>query len=152
MKQFGKLKVHNNMLVRETKEYSQIVLPSSLRNIVYNELHNKMGHLGTVKVFDLARRRFYWSKMYRDIELYITKQCQCIMQKKPNRAERAPIVPIELQYPFEIAFMDFLQLDKAKGGYMFCWLQTISPGMRKFMQQKINWQNQQQINCTTTTY
>ena len=47
MKQFGKLKIHNNILVRETKEYSQIVLPSSLRNIVYNELHNKMGQLGT---------------------------------------------------------------------------------------------------------
>ena len=71
MKQFGKLKVHNNMLVRETKEYSQIVLPSSLRNIVYNELHNKMGHLGTDKVSHLARKRFYWPKMYRDIELYI---------------------------------------------------------------------------------
>ena len=45
LKQFGNLKIHNDILVRETKEYSQIVLPNSLRNIVYNQLHNKMGHL-----------------------------------------------------------------------------------------------------------
>ena len=48
------------MLVRETKECCQLVLRSNLRNIVCNELHNKMRHLGTDKVFDLARRRFYW--------------------------------------------------------------------------------------------
>ena len=78
MKQFEKLKTHNNdnnnnnILVRKTKEYSQIVLPCSLRNIVYNERHSKMGHLGTDKVFELARKGFYWPKMYLDIELYIT--------------------------------------------------------------------------------
>ena len=74
LKQFGNLKIHNDILVRETKEYNQIVLPNSLRNTVYNQLHNKMGHLGADKVFDLARRLFYWPRMYRDIELYITKQ------------------------------------------------------------------------------
>ena len=84
MKQFGKRKIYNNILVPETKEYSKIVLPSSIRNTVYNELHNKMGHLGTDKVFDLARRHFYWPKMYRDTELDITKQCQSIKRKKPN--------------------------------------------------------------------
>ena len=78
LKQFGKVKIHNDILVRETKEYSQTVLPNSLRNIVYNELHKKMGNLGTDKVFGLARRRLYWPRMYRDIELYMTKQCQCI--------------------------------------------------------------------------
>ena len=78
-----------------------------------------MGHLGTDKVFDLARRRLYWPRMYRDIELYITKQCQCIKQKKPNRVERAPLVPIESQYQFEIVSMDFLKLDKAQRGYEY---------------------------------
>ena len=72
-----------------------------------------MGHLGTDKVFDLARRRFYWPRMYREIELYITKQYQCIKRKKTNRVERAPLVPTESQYPFEIVSMDFLKLDKA---------------------------------------
>ena len=46
MKQFGKREMHNNLLMCEAKEYSQIVVPSSLRNIVYYELHSKMGALG----------------------------------------------------------------------------------------------------------
>lgn len=45
MKQFGKREMHNNILMCEAKEYSQIVLPSSLRNIVYYELRSKMGPL-----------------------------------------------------------------------------------------------------------
>ena len=78
-----------------------------------------MGHLRTDKAFDLARRPFYWPRIYRDIELYITKQCQCIKWKKPNRVERAPLVPIESQNPFGIVSMDFLKLDKARGGYEY---------------------------------
>ena len=82
------------MLVCETKEHCEIVVPNSLRHIVYNEFHNKMRHLGTNKVSDLARC-FYWPRMYRDIELHITKQCQCIKRKKANGVERAPLIPIE---------------------------------------------------------
>ena len=149
MKQFGKLKIHNNILVRETKEYSQIVVPSSLRNIVYNELHNKMRHLGTDKIFDLARKRLYWPKMYRDIELYITKQC--INRKKPNREERAALVPIEWQYPFEIVSMDFQKLDKTKGGYEY--VLVVIDHFNRYVQAyatKNKSANQQQINCTIT--
>ena len=65
-----------------------------------------MGHLRTDKAFDLARRPFYWPRIYRDIELYITKQCQCIES-------------IESQNPFGIVSMDFLKLDKARGGYEY---------------------------------
>lgn len=75
IKPFEKLRIHNNILVLENKEYNQIVLRSCLRNIVYNQLHNNMGHLRNDKVFDLAGRRFYWRKIYRGIELHITKQC-----------------------------------------------------------------------------
>ena len=46
MKQFGKREMHNNILMCEAKEYSQIVLPNSLRNIVFYELYSKMGALG----------------------------------------------------------------------------------------------------------
>ena len=39
-----KRKIHNIILILETKEYSHIVLPASLRNIVLNKLHSKMAH------------------------------------------------------------------------------------------------------------
>ena len=90
-----------------------------MHDIVYTELHEKMGHLGTEKVLDLARRRFYWPGMYKDIDTYIRKKCQCVKQKRPNREDRAPLVPIKSTHPFEIVSLDYLKLDKAKGGFEY---------------------------------
>ena len=39
MKLYNKVKLVNNIIVRVTSEYNQIVLPSSMHNIVYTELH-----------------------------------------------------------------------------------------------------------------
>ena len=39
MKLYNKLKLVNNIVVRGTSEYNQIVLPSSMHNTVYTELH-----------------------------------------------------------------------------------------------------------------
>ena len=63
MQQLSKLKIQDQILVREINQYSQIILPSTSRHIVYSELHSKIGHLGTDKVFDLGRQLFYWPKM-----------------------------------------------------------------------------------------
>jgi hypothetical protein len=38
----------------------QLVLPTKYRSLVYRELHEKMGHLGPERVFNLARERFCW--------------------------------------------------------------------------------------------
>ena len=70
--------------------------------------------------------------MYWDIELYITKQCQCIKRKKPNRVERAPLVPIESQYLFEIVSMDFLKLDKAQESYEY--VLVVTDHFRRYVQ------------------
>ena len=78
-----------------------------------------MGHLGSEKVWELAKTRFYWPNMRRDIDLYVQKQCRCVMSKKPNVAERAPLVPITSSRPFELVSIDFLHLDKCKGGYEY---------------------------------
>ena len=55
IKQYHKLKLVKDALIRSTSEYNQIVLPTSMQDVVYTELHKKMGHLGTKKVVDLAR-------------------------------------------------------------------------------------------------
>ena len=79
----------------------------------------KNGHLGTEKVVDLARRRFYWPGMYKDIETYIRRKCQGVKQKRPNRKDRAPLVLIKSKYPFGIVSLDFLKLDKTKGSFEY---------------------------------
>ena len=119
LKQAQKLKVVDGMLVREVKGWNQIVLPKVYHQLVYTELHEKLAHLGSEKVLDLARARFYWPKMQRDVEFYIKKQCRCVMSKKPNIQDRAPLMPIESTFPFEMISLDYLHLDKCKGGFEY---------------------------------
>ena len=119
MRSFAKLKIVGGVLFRKTARYRQIVLPQKYRQTVYVELHEKMGHVGPEKVIELSQQRFYWPRMSADITNYIQKRCRCIVTKKPNQSERAPLVPITATYPFEMVAMDFLHLDKCKGGYEY---------------------------------
>ena len=47
------------------------MLPKSLKQLVYKELQDKMGHLGPERVQSLARERMYWPRMLTDITNYI---------------------------------------------------------------------------------
>ena len=107
------------VLVRKTHTHNQIILPESLHQLVYVELHQKMGHLGLEKVLDLARRRFFWPHMASDIDDYIKHRCPCIVSKKPNVPERAPLVPIHATSPFEMISIDYVKVDRGKGGMQF---------------------------------
>ena len=65
MKQYPKLELKDGVLVRVLKDKRQIVLPNNLHHIVYTELHQKMGHLGSDRVVELSKQRFYWPYMSR---------------------------------------------------------------------------------------
>ena len=122
MKSFGKLKMVDGLLVRQTAKAQQVVLPSKFHHIVYVELHEKMAHVGVEKVLDLAQQRFYWPRMSKDIEHYIQRKCRCIVTKQPNQADRAPLVPIKATRPFQMIELDFLEIDKdkqCKGGFRY---------------------------------
>lgn len=97
----------------------QIVLPSELRDYVYNELHAKMGHLGSDRVLALAQERFYWPRMAWDIGEFIQKKCPCIKDRRPNIKPVAPLNPIVTTYPFEMVSIDFLHLEPCSGGYEY---------------------------------
>ena len=83
---------------------------------MYKHLHEEMGHLGADRMVALARERFFWPKMRQEMEHYVTKVCRCIKRKKPNRITRTPIQSIETSAPFEMISIDYLHLDKCKGG------------------------------------
>ena len=120
LREWKKLRLGDDgILRRKTATYSQLVLPVTYKQLVYQELHNKMGHLGPDKVVHLARERFYWPNMEKDLTRYITQQCPCLKQKKPQRVIKAPLVPISTTQPFELVSIDFVHLERSKGGYEY---------------------------------
>ena len=109
----------DGVLRRVTKTKTQLVLPGKWWEFVCEELHNKMGHLGVERTVELARERFYWPHMERTITSYITMKCRCIQQKGPAKPIRAPLVPIKTSEPFELVSIDFLHLERSRGGHEY---------------------------------
>ena len=97
----------------------QLVLPRRFHKTVFRELHEEMGHLGTDRVVHLARERFFWPHMQRDIENYVTRVCHCIKQKRPATQPRAEMQNIQTAAPFELISLDFVHLEKSSGGYEY---------------------------------
>ena len=121
--QFKKLSLENGLLVRITARHKQLVLPVKFHDLVFQELHSKMGHLGHEKVEELCRQRFYWPLMQKDIEFFIRNKCACLARKQPALPERAPLVPITTSAPFEMICIDYLELDVC-GGHRYVLMVT----------------------------
>lgn len=91
---------------------SQVVLPQEFRRRVFKELHEDMGHLGSERVLALARERFYWPYMRRDIEHFVNHVCRCLKHKRPTLPTREPLHPIVTTSPFQLIAIDYVHLEK----------------------------------------
>jgi transposase InsO family protein len=120
LREWDKLELNSEgILHRESGDRKQLILPLKYHRLVYKELHEDMGHLGAERVVHLARERFFWPHMQRDIEHYVTSVCRCLQQRKPNRKTREPLHSIVTTAPFEIVSIDFLHLERSVGGYEY---------------------------------
>ena len=115
MREWNNLRLENGILKRRKGTYNQLVVPRKFHQIVFRELHEEMGHLGSERVIQLARERFYWPRMVEDITHYVTKVCNCLKQRKPQRPQRAPLKSILTTMPFELISIDYMHLGKSSG-------------------------------------
>ena len=78
-----------------------------------------MGHLGEERTVQLARDRFYWLHMARDIEHHVTNVCHCLKWEKPAVQQHAPSRSIVTTQPFELVSINFVHLEHSSGEYEY---------------------------------
>ena len=119
-KQWHRLKVQDGVLYRTIKDPStrhtryQLVLPITCKAKALSGVHDLAGHQGQARTLHLARQRFFWPQMERDIKDYV-KCCQrCILAKTPEPAARAPLESIHTSALMELVCIDFWSAEDSK--------------------------------------
>ncbi len=108
LRQWRKLYINDDgILFRKAGDKCQLVIPKEHQQTVFQELHKEMGHLGVERTLNLIWDRFYWARMHKDTEHFVTEVCECLKAKRSHKATRAPLIPIVTTSPYELVSIDF---------------------------------------------
>ena len=120
LKEWKRFEIRKGVLYRkgvvDGENVYQLVLPVHFREKAMEYIHDEVGHQGRDRTLWLARHRFYWPFMDNDIETKV-KTCGRCIRRKTKATPSATLIPIETSRPLELVCIDFLQLDRSKGGY-----------------------------------
>ena len=74
-----KLRVNtNNILVRTTEQIDQIVIPPSLKWLIYQKFLKNIVHLRAERSYHVAKSRVYCPNIKNDIKFFIENECPCL--------------------------------------------------------------------------
>lgn len=113
LRQWSKLSIKNGMLYKVKKgrqmnmTIHQIVVPDSLKRQVLRGLHDSSGHQEQPRTVSLARQRFFWMGMERDIVNHVRNCFRCVVGKTPEPNVRAPLESIITSEPMVLVCIDF---------------------------------------------
>ena len=113
---WDQLQISNGLLWRifETEDGSsstlQLVVPSSLKEDVLNEVHAGVSgaHLGQEKTMARLKERFYWPGQWNDVSNWCRTCPNCATRKTPSPRGKAPLGTIVAGYPMQIIAVDIL--------------------------------------------
>ena len=100
----------------DSQQITQLVLPVHFRSVVLKLLHDDSGHHGRDRTTSLVRSRFFWPGLESNIEKKV-KGCDRCVLSKANPGPSAELVNIVSTQPMELVCIDFLTLQRSKGGF-----------------------------------
>ncbi|KAK0148851.1 Transposon Tf2-6 polyprotein [Merluccius polli] len=112
LRQWEKLTFLNGILYRVTKDplskhkRFQFIVPDSLKANALSGVDHA-GHQGQPRMLSLARQRFFWYDMERDVRNHVRCCHRCVLSKTPEPSARAPLESIKTTAPLELVCVDF---------------------------------------------
>ena len=87
---------------------TQVIVPTTMRQLVLQQLHDHSGYLGVAKTLGKVKERFYWPGYERDVEEWVL-QCQPCQHHNPlQHNPRAPLGTVRAHHPFEKVSSDIM--------------------------------------------
>ena len=118
--EWSRLSLTDGVLYRNTNIYNvqtcQLMFPLHIRTTVLKQLHDHVGHQGQDRTLSPVRSRFYWPGLKKDVEQKV-KNCGCCIRRKSSIKPNAELVNITSTQPMELICIDFLSLERSKGGH-----------------------------------
>ncbi|KAG1282954.1 hypothetical protein G6F66_011024 [Rhizopus arrhizus] len=91
------------------KTMAVLFCPLSRRADLVARFHEGFGHVGKTTVFDLLRKRWWWSTMPQDITDWLSSCPQCQLASGANKKQHcAPMVPSSIPTAFSRWHLDFV--------------------------------------------
>ena len=119
IKEWDKMLISNGVLHRKVtlngQNFLQLVLPPALREDVFEALHDDLGHKGRDRTMSLIKQSFFWPGMDTYIKNKVASCKRCIRRKAGP--DRSKLVNITSTTPMEIVCLDYLTLERSKGGF-----------------------------------
>uniref|UniRef100_A0A8C6TU90 Gypsy retrotransposon integrase-like protein 1 n=1 Tax=Neogobius melanostomus TaxID=47308 RepID=A0A8C6TU90_9GOBI len=120
VRQWSRLLTKEGVLYRritlQGDEALQLVLPTALRDLVLNQLHQEHGHQGIERTSDLVHQRCYWPGMYAEIQRWCQKCDRCQVAKDSRPAVKSYMGHLLASRPNQILAIDFTVLEPSQNG------------------------------------
>lgn len=118
LKHWDRLTLSNGVLYRVSRNAKakrfQYVVPDSLKAEVLQGVHDGAGHQGQFRSLSLARQRFFWPNLDRDVRDYVRHCQRCIVSKTIEPEGRAPLENIRSTRPLELVCIDFWSAEDSR--------------------------------------
>ena len=120
LREWDKLFVSQGVLHRKVsineQDFQQLVLPPVFRQEVFQALHDDLGHQGMDRTTSLFKQRFFWPGMDAFVKESV-RACDRCIRRKAVGGKSAELVNITSSSPMEIVCLDYLSLERSKGGH-----------------------------------
>lgn len=95
--------------------YLPLCMTEHICDLVMQQYHDLLGHMGINKCYSSAKSKYYWKNMYRYMSTYISKCITC--NARSSKREKNPIGETEIpNYPFRKICIDIHNLPTTLAG------------------------------------